>query len=243
MSTKLKTLAKFGCMAVVLLFAVPAPSATPANLTVAGHPGGSLKAGREDSSDIFAIEHILVQSFDQLTGVPDRLPAHGPLTVVKHIDKATPGLHKAWATGELIEELTLDFYRIDPQTRAEEKYYVISLLDARIISIELFMPMSFLPQNETFGHMEKVSFVYGAVQWEWVPDNDTVWAPPDPDRIVSGDVDGNERIDLRDFAWLQRCIPLPSTGSFACLYHFDFDLDQEITLEDHRQFTVRFTGP
>lgn len=233
MSMKLRILSKFGCMAIVLLFAVPAPSAIPANLTVAGHPGGSLKLGREDTSDIFAIEHILVQSFDQLTGFPDGLPTYGPLTVVKHIDKATPGLHKAWAIGEVIKEVTLDFYRIDPTSREESKYFVISLFDARIVSIELSMPMSFLPQNEAFGHMEKVGFVYREVNLELITVSDD----------VSGDVDGNQRVDLRDFAALQRCFSLPPTGALLCLNHFDFDLNQVITLDDHSQFIVRFTGP
>lgn len=244
MSTKLINTVKFGCMAAVLLFAVPAPSATPGNLTVTDHPGGSLKVGRKDTSDIFAIEHILIQSFDPVTGFPDdRLPTFGPLTVVKHIDKATPGLHKALTTGEKIEEVTLDFYRIDPSTRAETKYYVISLVDARVTSIELFMPMTFLPQNESFGHMEKVSFVYRSVQWEWIPD-DIIDTPPDEGiPTATGDSNRNGRVDLHDFASLQRCFPLPSAGSFTCLYYFDFDLDHDITMDDYAEFNMRLTGP
>lgn len=229
MSMKLTTFAKLCCMAAILLFAVRAPSAIPANLTVAGYPGGSLKIGREGTSDIFAVEHILVQSFDQLTGFPVGLPTYGPLTVIKHIDKATPGLHKAWATGELIERVTLDFYRINPAVREEQRYYIITLIEARIVSIELSMPLSFLPQNEAFGHMEKVGFVYRDVKWELI--------------AASGDADGNQRIDLRDFASLQRCFSPPSIDAIACLDNFDFDLDQAITLDDHAEFAARITGP
>jgi type VI protein secretion system component Hcp len=33
------------------------------------------------------------------------------------------------------------------------------------------MPMSFLPQNESYRHMEQVSFVYEEIEWNWLPDS------------------------------------------------------------------------
>ena len=164
-------LARRICM-VMLLVAVPFTLApTPANLTVPEYPGGSEKEGREGTSDIFFVEHKLTTPYDPVTGAPSDLgPQHSPLVVVKVIDKATPGLHKALTTGQQLSEITLDFYRIDPDTRAEAKYYVITLTNVRIVGIETFMPMSFLPENESYRHMEKVTFVYEEIEWNWLPD-------------------------------------------------------------------------
>ncbi len=164
-------LARRICM-VMLLVAVPFTLApTPANLTVPEYPGGSEKEGREDTSDIFAVEHKLTTPYDPANGAQTGARQHSPLVVVKVIDKATPGFHKALTTGENLSEVKLDFYRIDPSTRVEVKYYVITLKNVRIVGIETFMPMSFLPENESYRHMEKVSFVYEEIEWNWLPDS------------------------------------------------------------------------
>ena len=164
-------LARRICM-VMLLVAVPFTLApTPCNLTVPEYPGGSEKEGREDTSDIFFVEHKLTTPYDPATGAPSGPRQHSPLVVVKVIDKATPGLHKALTTGENLSEVTLDFYRIDPDTRIEAKYYVITLKNVRIVGMETFMPMSFLPENESYRHMEKVTFVYEEIEWNWLPDS------------------------------------------------------------------------
>jgi len=143
---------------------------TPLNVRVAGHPGSSEKEGREDTSDVFEFSHSLSRPFDPATGLLTGRRQHTPLKVVKTIDKATPGLHKALASGEPIAEVEVDFYRIDPQTREEAKYYTITLKNARIVEIQTFMPTSFLPQNESYRHMEEVSFVYQEIEWKWIPD-------------------------------------------------------------------------
>lgn len=154
-----------------LLLAVPFTLApTPCNLFIAEYPGSSEKEGREDSSDVFAVEHKIFQPIDSSTGQPSGVRVHTPLIVVKVIDKATPGLHKALTTGENLPQVILRWYRIDPDTRREAEYYTITLTNARIISVETFMPMSFLPENEAFRHMEKVSFVYEEIEWNWIPD-------------------------------------------------------------------------
>jgi type VI secretion system secreted protein Hcp len=144
---------------------------TPCNLKVAEYPGSSEKEGRDGTSDIFEIEHHLHQPVEPTTGQASGVRVHSPMRVVKLIDKATPGFHKALCTGQNLKEVVIDFYRIDPDTRAEAPYYHITLRNARIVDIRPYMPMSFLPQNEPYRHMEQVSFVYEAIEWKWDPDN------------------------------------------------------------------------
>lgn len=143
------------------------------NLKVAEYPGSSQKEDRSDTSDVFELEHHLHQPTDPTTGLPTGIRVHSPLRVVKEIDKASPGFHKALCTGQNLKEVILDAYRIVPGGRGEEKYYTITLKNARIVDMRPYFPMSFLPQNETYRHMEQVSFVYESIEWKWIPNSIT----------------------------------------------------------------------
>ncbi|MBN2448146.1 MAG: type VI secretion system tube protein Hcp [Phycisphaerae bacterium] len=144
---------------------------TPCNLKVAEYPGSSEKEGREDTIDIFEIEHHIHQPVDQTTGMATGVRVHSPMRLVAQLDKATPGLHKAMCTGQNLKEVILDFWRIDPGTRSEAKYYTITLRQARVVDVRPYMPMSFVPQNESYRHMVQYSFVYEEIEWNWLPDS------------------------------------------------------------------------
>jgi len=144
---------------------------TPCNLTVSGIPGGSEKEGREDSSDVFEVEHQVHMPSDTATGVSTGMRIHSPLRVTKVIDKASPKLFQALCENQNLDEVSLDFYRIDPDSRAEVKYYTIVLKNARVSHFRPFMPVAFLPVNESFRHMEQVSFIYETIELTWIPDN------------------------------------------------------------------------
>lgn len=144
---------------------------TPCNLKVAEYPGSSEKEAREDTSDVFEIEHHLHQPIDPNTCQASGVRVHSPFRIVKLIDKATPGFHKALCSGQNLKEAIIDFYRIAPGTRGEEKYYTITLRQARIVDIRPYMPMSFVPANESYRHMEQISFVYEEIEWNWIPES------------------------------------------------------------------------
>ena len=170
----------FTCL-LLLVAGVLTIAPTPCNLKIAEYPGSSEKEGRADTSDVFAVDHELVQPFDAATGEPNGVRQHKPLTVLKVIDKATPGFHKALCTGQNLREAVLDFYRIDPATRQEVKYYTITLKNARIVGMKTMMPTSFLPENESYRHMEEVRLVYETIEWNWIPDSVVEmdrWRPP-----------------------------------------------------------------
>lgn len=141
------------------------------SLKVAEYPGSSEKEGRAGTSDIFEIEHHIHQPVDPNTGASCSARVHSPLRLTKIIDKASPGFHKALCTGQKLKQVILDFYRIDPESREEKKYYTMTLTGARVADIRPFMPMCFVPANESYKHMEQVSFVYEEIEWKWLPDN------------------------------------------------------------------------
>ncbi len=144
---------------------------TPCNLRVGEYPGSSEKEGREDTIDVFEVEHHIHQPVDLTTGQATGVRVHAPLRVVASLDKSTPGLHKALCTGQNLAEVILEFYRIDPSTRSEAKYYEITLRQARVVDASPYMPMSFLPANESYRHMVQYSFVYEEMEWNWMPDS------------------------------------------------------------------------
>ena len=154
---------------------------TPCNLTVSEIPGGSEKTGRENSSDVFEIEHQVQMQLDVATGLSSGVRIHAPLRVTKVIDKASPLLFQALCQNKTLKDVTLDFFRIDPETRSEVKYYTIAMTNCRVSHYRPFMPTSFLPSNEEFRHMEQVSFVYETIELRWLPDNITAmdeWKAP-----------------------------------------------------------------
>jgi type VI secretion system secreted protein Hcp len=143
----------------------------PASLTILEIRGSNQQQGREGTSDIYGIDTGVVQPIDLSTGQPAGIRFHDPLAVLKEIDRASPLLHEALVIGRVLSSVTLDWYRVDPQTQQEDGYYVITLTQARVVEIETFMPVSFLPSNEPYRHMERVAFTYQGVEWKWIPDS------------------------------------------------------------------------
>ncbi len=142
----------------------------PCNLRIPGCPGSSEKEGREDTSDIFEIEHEVHAPTSPETGQPMGSRIHGALRLVKQIDKASPRLHEAVCKGESFKEVTLDFYRISPETRQEVKYYTITMKKVMITQIRPYMPNTLVAANERLQHMEQISLVYQEIEWHWLPD-------------------------------------------------------------------------
>jgi len=143
---------------------------TPCNIRIPECPGSSEKEGREDTSDVYEIDHDIMASFNPMTGQREGDAIHGPVKVVKQLDRASPLLCMALCKGTKLKEVTIDFYRIDLDTRQEVKYYRITLKNVRISNIRPYVPNTLVMANERLHHMEQVCFVYEEIEWEWVPD-------------------------------------------------------------------------
>ena len=145
--------------------------ATPANLRIEELPGSSDKEGREGTIDVFEVEHHLHQPIDPGTGQASGTRVHSPLIAQAVIDKATPGLLKALSTGRVLNEVVLEFYRIDPQTRSEVKYYEITMRDVRVVDIRPSVANTKKKENEGLGHAIEYSFMYREIEWNFIPES------------------------------------------------------------------------
>ncbi len=144
---------------------------TPCSLRIPDIPGSSEKEGREGTIDIFEVEHSVRQPIDSTTGMGTGVRVHSPLTALANIDKATPALGKACVTGREIDEVILEFYRIDPKTRSETKYYEMTFRRARVVFIRPYVPNTLKPENEALRHMVVYSFTYDEIEWKFIPDS------------------------------------------------------------------------
>jgi len=138
------------------------------SMHIAEYPGSGFEGIQplEGKSKILKLDHLITVPFDPTTGQAG-VRVHSPIRVVKTIDKATPGLHKACVTGQNLNEVVIDFYRVDSPMQQNAVYYKVTLRQARVIEIG---PTTDFVTPDSYRHMEMVSLVYEEIEWNWLPD-------------------------------------------------------------------------
>lgn len=146
----------------------------PSHMELEGENQGAIEGscemeGRENTILVYAMNHDIHIPRDPHSGLASGKRIHGPLTILKEYDKASPKLYQALCTGEHLTTVTIKWYRIDP-TGSEEHYFTHVLEDAIVVEMKPYMPVAFLSENESYRHMENVSFTYKKIKWTWEPD-------------------------------------------------------------------------
>ncbi len=145
----------------------------PFHMTVGGATQGPIEGscdqeGREGTILCQAYDHQIDIPRDTQSGLPVGKRVHGPLTITKVFDKASPKLAQALTSGEQLE-VELKWYRIDA-TGIEEHYFTIKLEDAIVVGMKAWTPNCLDATKEGFSHMEDVSYTYTKIIWTWEPD-------------------------------------------------------------------------
>lgn len=148
-------------------------AALPAYMGVEG-PEGDLECsveseGKEGTIEVIAFNHEVYIPYDIESGQVQGSRRLGLFTIVKEFDKCSPYLYEFFCEGTLIPSVDLRWYRINQSQ--EEHYFTHELENVKIISIKSWMPNTRDPDNNPFGHMEEVSFVYQRITWIWEPDS------------------------------------------------------------------------
>jgi len=92
----------------------------PFHLTVTGETQGLITegacemVGREDTVLCQALDHEIYIPHDIQSGLPTGKRVHKELVVTKVFDKTSPKFYQALVQGERMQDVTLQFYRIDP---------------------------------------------------------------------------------------------------------------------------------
>ena len=133
--------------------------------------GSVTQKGREGMISVLSFSHE-VYHISEAVGTyrePMRLPHldYRPLVIVKPIDRSTPLLYKALATGEIMKTFNLAFY-VKTGTGLEVQQFTIDLFGAQITDIvQIKQNSDSTPDLTKFAEYEQVSFAYGPIQWSW----------------------------------------------------------------------------
>lgn len=153
---------------------------TPAYLTINGNRQGMITAGtftsdsvgnvyqdgREDQIMVQGFSHQIIIPRDPQSGQPTGQRVHKPLMISKVFDKSSPLIFNALASGEVLNNCHIAWYR--PKSSGaggEEHYFSIELTDAVIVDVQSRTPSCQDPSQAHFTHLEDVYFTYRKITW------------------------------------------------------------------------------
>ena len=88
--------------------------------------------------------------------------------LVKNIDRVTPQLYQICCNGATCKEIKVTLYRIAEGSGEEEPYFYYTLKNARVVSVLNWMPPTYIIENESIGHLEKVKMIAQEIEWEYI---------------------------------------------------------------------------
>jgi len=143
--------------------------AVKGEITIKNHEGNQLEGPRENSSSlVFEFDHKVYLPFDSEENKIQGSRRISAFSIVKDIDKLTPQLYDIVCNGRLCKEVKIVLYRIAAETGEEEEYFNYILEDAKIVSVENWMPSTKIEANENIGHLEKVTLLAKKFTWNYL---------------------------------------------------------------------------
>jgi type VI secretion system Hcp family effector len=143
--------------------------AVKGEVLVKNNSGTVLKGPREnESSLVYEFSHEIYLPFEK---EENRIQGSRRITafeLVKNIDALTPQLAQICSNGSTCEEITVTLYRIAEGSGEEEPYFIYHLDKARIVGVMNWMPPTYIPENESIGHLERVKIIAQEFTWEYL---------------------------------------------------------------------------
>lgn len=123
--------------------------------------------GHEDQVLVQAIAHDVHVPINKQSGQPSGQRVHEPLIINSHFNKSVPLLYNALTTGELLNEVCLQWYRTSIEGR-QEAFFTTRLIDAIIVAISCHMPNCQSPKGKIYTPFIEVAFSYRKIEWEHI---------------------------------------------------------------------------
>ena len=143
--------------------------AVKGELIIKNHEGNELEGSREDNSClIFEFKHEVYLPYDKEQNKIQGSRRISAFSVVKDIDKLTPQLYDIVCNGRQCTEVMIKLYQIAAETGEEEEYFNYLLEQAKVVSVENWMPTTKREENENVGHLEKVKFLAKKFSWKYL---------------------------------------------------------------------------
>lgn len=141
-------------------------------MLIDGIPGSCLESNHADYCDIHQFDQNMEYPFDVTQGRGTAEVKHGPIKVLKPIDKASPVLFEKLSKREKIEKVLFEFWWDNPQDGQLEKYFTIEITDCRVV-IANPTTLSRDEQSNLPGHMEWIGFAYRVIDWAFLHGGNT----------------------------------------------------------------------
>ncbi|MGX1021509.1 type VI secretion system secreted protein Hcp [Pseudomonas sp. Y3 TE3536] len=152
---------------------------TPAYITITGQTQGLITAGaftadsvgnifqqgHEDEILVQEIKHEVTTPTDPQSGQPSGQRVHKPLRFTSSLNKATPLMYQALATGEMLPSVDIKWYRTST-LGTQEYFFTTKLEDATIVSINTVLPHAQDTKNEHYTQLIEVALAYRKITWE-----------------------------------------------------------------------------
>jgi type VI secretion system secreted protein Hcp len=126
--------------------------------------GNIFQQGHENQVMVQGFSHEVIIPRDPQSGQPTGQRIHKPVKITKVFDRSSPLLLSALTSGELLKEVTIQWYRTSMLGR-QELYFITKLEDAIIVNIKDYMHNCQDPSNSHFTHLEDVEFTYRKITW------------------------------------------------------------------------------
>ncbi len=129
---------------------------------------GSVAQGSHEN-EIFcqAFSYEIFVPRDPQSGAPTAKRVHQPAIFTKYVDKASPMIMQAIATGESLT-IEANYYRTTTAGE-QEQYYTATFSECTLVRLHTYTPMALDPANGPFRDMEEVHFTYAEINLEHKP--------------------------------------------------------------------------
>jgi len=129
--------------------------------------GNKYQQDHTDESTVIQFDHQMIIPRDPQTGQPTGQRVHKPVIVKTRYDKGTPLMNQALCTGEILEEVTIKWYRTTLEG-TQEHYFTHTFTDATIVEINAETALATDESLDYRDHEVVYSMVYRKIEWEHV---------------------------------------------------------------------------
>jgi len=120
--------------------------------------GNIYQEGHEDECFCQSLTVEVALPRDPQSGQVTGQRVHQPAKILKYVDKASPMLLQAIASGEVLQ-LEASFFRTATSGK-QEKYYTVKFTDAVLVNYRQHTPPALDPANGQYRDMEELAFTY-----------------------------------------------------------------------------------
>ncbi|HFL7939236.1 TPA: Hcp family type VI secretion system effector [Pseudomonas putida] len=152
---------------------------TPAYISIQGERQGNITEnaftsdsvgnvfveGHKDEILVQEIKHEVTVPTDPQSGQPAGQRIHRPFIFTSSLNKATPLMYSALASGEMLPTVTVKWYRTS-MSGMQEHFFTTQLTDAVIVKINAVMPHALDKEKADFTQLIEVSMSYRKINWD-----------------------------------------------------------------------------